>query len=1172
MAQKYGNTWWGNCWLKSLTNVDYDNRLPRGASYARRGMVQSIRFDENKIIAQVAGSRPQPYSVTLIIPPFFPDQIEKLMEQIIARPALISKLLNRVLDPEILTISEELGLKVFPQQWTDFKMQCNCPDWAVPCKHLASVIYTISREIDNNPFLVFELHKVKLIDELAKRGISLGEEASLTVSTLEDVLQRKMPKLIKSDIPEHKKIDFSHLQDISESMATILPAAPAFYDRGDFKEKYANEFLSITKRLQRLMTRELTPLSLLGVEKDVTIGRQTNLKISIATSTAEYQIINELRDKKIAAISLDDLEDVLLKIPSSFLKDYQVNVVKMRQALFCAIHLLANGAVIPQLLSTSEKDYFIRWIPAYIDSKTKQIVAELDAQMPDMLVEVHLARKKNAVFLQNQAEILISYFVTRLVHKLSRDTRDDRFLSLFFKDEKLKFNGVGEQELAGGIKSWLDHYMVSKSNFRPVLMIEEEENGHEFTLEIGVEKKNEILSETILLKDILSKNAFLKVRFNILKDMALLSAMIPEISTYINNGATTKIRFHYAAFTPFLMRVVPAVRLLDVKVLLPKSLQELLRPKASIRLTKKQRNENSLLRLDDMLAFDWQVAIGNEMLTPQDFAKLLNKASGLIKFKQRFIYVDESDIEKINKSISQNKQLSSAELLQAALTEEFDSSPIVLTDEVRTLISKLNSQEKVRLPQGVNAELRPYQKRGFSWMYRNARIGFGSIIADDMGLGKTLQVITLIQKLKEDGAFAKRKVIVIAPTGLLFNWQKELERFAPELTNFIYHGTNRNLQDFDADVMLTSYGVLRSDIEILKKIKWQVAIIDEAQNIKNHDTAQSKAVRRLSAKTHIAMSGTPVENRLSEFWSIMDFANKGYLSTIKSFNDIYARPIQMYNDAEKVERFKKVTAPFMLRRMKTDKTIISDLPDKIEENQYATLTKQQLAIYEKTLHLAMNAIEEIDENDREALFKRQGLILQMILALKQICNHPALFLKNGDLKPELSGKVQMLMDVVDSIILNDEKVLIFTQFTEMGKMLVSFIEERTGLQPLFYHGGCSVKERQTMVENFQTNPADKVFILSLKAAGTGLNLTAASHVIHYDLWWNPAVEAQATDRAYRIGQKKNVMVHRFITKNTFEEKINEMIERKKHLADMTIATGENWIGKLSNAELHEIFG
>ena len=441
-----------------------------------------------------------------------------------------------------------------------------------------------------------------------------------------------------------------------------------------------------------------------------------------------------------------------------------------------------------------------------------------------------------------------------------------------------------------------------------------------------------------------------------------------------------------------------------------------------------------------------------------------------------------------------------------------------------------------------------------------------------MGLGKTLQAITLMLKLKEEGALEQGRILVVVPTGLLTNWQAEISRFAPSLTFFVYHGTGRSLKQFDADILLTTYGVLRSDNAKLKKLPWTLMFIDEAQNIKNQDTAQSKAVRGIPATTHIALSGTPVENRLTEFWSIMEYANKGYLDTPKAFREKFVNPIQLYNDGDCAARFRKVTAPFMMRRMKTDKSIISDLPDKIELDDYAALTSEQVALYHRTLEAAMAEIEGIDTTDHESLFKRQGLILQMILALKQICNHPAQFLKNGDARIELSGKAEMLLDRLEGIVANGEKVLVFTQFREMGDLLVHFIEERLGQRPLFYHGGCSVKQRQEMVERFQNLRSDKIFILSLKAAGTGLNLTAASHVIHYDLWWNPAVEAQATDRAYRIGQQRNVMVHRFITKDTFEERINDMIQQKKHLADMTVASGESWIGKLSNKELRDIFG
>ena len=480
--------------------------------------------------------------------------------------------------------------------------------------------------------------------------------------------------------------------------------------------------------------------------------------------------------------------------------------------------------------------------------------------------------------------------------------------------------------------------------------------------------------------------------------------------------------------------------------------------------------------------------------------------------------------------------------------------------------------KEIQLPKGINAKLRPYQQRGFSWIYRNAQIGFGSVLADDMGLGKTLQVIATIQKFKEEGMLENEKILVVSPTGLITNWQAEIQKFAPSLQSAIYHGGQRNLQKQNGyDILLTSYGIARSDADKLNKLKWHSVVIDEAQNIKNQNTAQTRAIKSIKSGNFIAMSGTPVENRLSELWNIMDYSNRGFLGSAKEFAETYGNPIEQLNDQEIADKLKQVTSPFMMRRLKSDKSIISDLPEKIEIDSYASLTKEQAGLYEKTLEKALDEIEGIQQADQKSLFVRQGLVLQMIMALKQICNHPTQFLKNGKLDASLSGKLELLFDKLDTIIESNEKVLLFTQFTEMAKLLKYFINERYKEDPLFYHGGSSIKQRKKMVERFQTNHADKVFILSLKAAGTGLNLTAASHVIHYDLWWNPAVETQATDRAYRIGQKNNVMVHRFITKNTFEEKINEMIQRKKALAEMTVATGENWIGNMSNKELRDLF-
>ncbi len=489
-----------------------------------------------------------------------------------------------------------------------------------------------------------------------------------------------------------------------------------------------------------------------------------------------------------------------------------------------------------------------------------------------------------------------------------------------------------------------------------------------------------------------------------------------------------------------------------------------------------------------------------------------------------------------------------------------------LTDAARDLIKNLTKPEAVDLPDKLDATLRPYQLRGYEWLYKNARIGFGSLIADDMGLGKTLQVIATLQKFKEEGAFKKNKGLVILPTTLLTNWTKEIARFAPGLRAHIYHGPNRSKLGFEGtDLVLTTYGVVRSEEETFTKTNWPVVVIDEAQNIKNPSTAQTKAIKKIKAGVRIAMSGTPVENRLSEYWSIIDFVNKGYLGTLKKFSQDFSIPIEVDRDQHRLEVFKRMTEPFILRRVKTDKTIIQDLPDKIEMDQSCQLSGEQAALYQSVVDTALRGIEGAKDG-----FKRSGLIFKMMTALKQICNHPTHYLKKGGNDPAASGKSTMLLELVQQLLENGEKALVFTQYEEMGTLLQTMFAQQLKLEVPFLHGGVSRKNRDAMVEDFQNNRATRLLLLSLKAGGTGLNLTAANNVIHYDLWWNPAVEAQATDRAFRIGQTRNVLVHRLITEGTFEESINQLIQNKKELANLTVANGETWIGEYSNADLQAL--
>ena len=417
--------------------------------------------------------------------------------------------------------------------------------------------------------------------------------------------------------------------------------------------------------------------------------------------------------------------------------------------------------------------------------------------------------------------------------------------------------------------------------------------------------------------------------------------------------------------------------------------------------------------------------------------------------------------------------------------------------------------------------------------------------------------------MKEENKLDK-PVLVVCPTTLMGNWMKELQMFAPSLDAVIYHGAERKLE-LKHDVILTTYAIMRIDVEELKKNQWGMIIVDEAQNIKNPDTAQTLAIKMLKSDVKIAMTGTPVENRLTELWSIFDFINQGYLGSLREFQKSYAIPIERFKENSRAAKLKMSVSPFVLRRLKTDKHVITDLPEKMVINDYCYLSKPQAVLYEKTLNEMMEKISGFTG------VNRRGNIFKLITALKQICNHPYQFLKGGDMSREASGKMDKCISTVESILGNDEKALIFTQYKEMGDILCKIISDECNTNPLFFHGSLTVPQREDLITRFQTEEDAKIMVLSLKAGGTGLNLTSATNVIHYDLWWNPAVEDQATDRTYRIGQDKNVMVHRMITLGTFEEKIDEMLKAKKELADLAVYEGEKIITELSDEEIYEIF-
>ncbi|NMO96455.1 DEAD/DEAH box helicase [Paenibacillus lemnae] len=673
---------------------------------------------------------------------------------------------------------------------------------------------------------------------------------------------------------------------------------------------------------------------------------------------------------------------------------------------------------------------------------------------------------------------------------------------------------------------------------------------------------------------------------------------------------------------------------------------------------------SSLFGLDSLVNFDWRIAIGNADLTEAEFAELVARNERLVKFRGQWIPLDPALIAQIRQAMSgvdKSEGLSFQDILhlhllgageegaEGSAVDGEEKSPervrleVELNEHLLRLISQLGRQSEgplLPVPSSLRAELRHYQHEGYSWLAFLRRFGLGACLADDMGLGKTVQFITYLLHIKEtaaeqtEGSQERRPSLLICPTSVLGNWQKELSRFAPSLQIMLHYGSKRySSEEFaaeaaGADLVLTSYATATLDQELLQSLKWESICLDEAQNIKNAQTKQSTAVRSFPARHRIALTGTPIENKLAELWSIYDFINPGYLGGLRAFTHRFIQAIEKGQDEDKTADLQKLVKPFMLRRKKKDPNIQLDLPDKNEMKTFIHLTTEQGALYDQTVSDLMTRMQKLEG------IERKGAILSALTRLKQLCDHPLLLSKEplpfreepagteasrqlqhaglgnnlfqgdesggdqdlitvkgipaGKAKPSSaqlldtesiisrSAKLERLLALVKELREEGERCLIFTQYIGMGEMLQQVLHQELGEPVLYLNGSTSKSARDRMIDQFQsrTLPADEqpnVFILSIKAGGVGLNLTAANHVFHYDRWWNPAVENQATDRAYRMGQTKDVQVHKFISLGTLEEKIDEMLESKQQLSDNIISSSEGWITELSTEELKDLF-
>ncbi len=670
-------------------------------------------------------------------------------------------------------------------------------------------------------------------------------------------------------------------------------------------------------------------------------------------------------------------------------------------------------------------------------------------------------------------------------------------------------------------------------------------------------------------------------REHLIADLTRASDVFPLIEDSLKSAAPTGMDLTVLEAHSFIRDCAPLLEARGFGVRVPSwavSRERMLGMRLFLRPRSEVGAVSGRMGLNTLVDFEWRVAVGNTELTASEFEQLRASKAPLVRLNGRWICLDAEAAATAADFLAVRKQgeMTLGQAMRAAAgVDDFDSGlPVVGIDAsswLEELILGAGGAELERLsqPDGFAGTMRPYQLRGLEWLAFMDRVGIGACLADDMGLGKTIQLIALLLYERSQG-HEDGPTLIFAPMSVVGNWSREIERFAAGLRVQVHHGPDRLDGDqfvsavANTDVVITTYALGHRDLATLSRVKWHRMVLDEAQKIKNPSAAQTIAIRSLPSTYRVALTGTPVENHLSELWSIMEMLNPGVLGSAGQFRKRFAVPIERLGDRGRSQQLKSLIRPFVLRRVKTDPDIECELPEKMEMRVYCNLTAEQAALYEQIVAASLGEVEI------STGIRRRGVILATLTKLKQVCNHPTHFLRDGSMLDNRSGKCERLVEMLEEVIAEGDSALIFTQFREMGDLLVKLLTERLHTETLFLHGGTGAKQRQAMIDRFQ-DPAGgvRLFLLSLKAGGLGLNLTAANHVFHFDRWWNPAVEQQATDRAYRIGQSRRVQVHKFVCIGTIEDRIDRMLAEKIALAESIVGSGDDWLTGLSTDELRK---
>ena len=1047
---------------------------------------------------------------------FTDEEKNKLLKIINDNPINIFKLCSKTVPAELF----DAGIDIFPESLDDLTIECSFDDEYENLIDVLSILKEFNRRLIKNNFLIFKV-----------KGLDLSRKIDYPVKRIDEIFNLTF----KADGNDKT------LFNMHDTNTVLLQNM----------EYPTKSFTFIYDDLFELLNEEISFLPKGFSSHNPYLNIDTNTKENIKSKSSNEYFCNKWNIEDKITIDIDDDYNItntdqfsdenkifsfLNEMNQTDMEDIDERVQFLRELLKLTYTLVNHYAIMPQIFKT-DKSFQIRWIPSFFNSHVINYCKNYYELCPDDLVTFN----GESLSKENQVVIIISLLMNALI-RYSIEKNEikyfDRITSIVFKlftgekilkDTKKSIENISRQ---------LSVFYLNELDFTYVMFMDDN-----YDIEIKIRKDNTLKSikeaSEIELKNI---------------------KRVYDLFTYfkIENVIYEKISLNNHDFKIFNNNVKDLLKYVNVELNMP---FEVIRSKMDLVLDVDLNKKN--FRLDKIKNhYDWHIELDDTILSLKKFDNITNKMDEVIKIDNKVYIVDGYSFRHLKGSLFLfNYKRRSNEILQCAILGEYYDFKFKLSDNFRSLIKTSNVYD---VPLSLTDILRPYQKIGFSWLIQNIKVGFGSILADDMGLGKTLQVLASILYFKENYSGDLSPSLIVVPPTLLSNWQQEIKKFTPELSYYIYHGSNRIYPTKHYDIILTSYGVIRHDLEQFLEDTWFIFVIDEAQNIKNPGTKQTRAIKEIEAFNKIALTGTPIENRLSDYWSIFDFVNEGYLSTLEDFKSKYIVPIQKLDDKKVLNNLRTIAKPFVLRRLKTDENIRKELPEKFTNDIYCSLTKKQIKLYNKLLDGIFEDIRDMKGIERKAN------ILKLITALKQTCNHPGNYTNAKELKINESGKMELLTDILENILDIDEKVIIFTQYVKMGEIIQKLMSEKLKCEILFLHGKLSQKEKTKVINSFQEEEDNKILVATLKTGGVGLNLTAAQNVIHYDLWWNPAVENQATDRVHRIGQENDVMVYRFITKGTLEEKIDEMIKNKIDLAEKSISTDETFITELSNEKLKRI--